>query len=379
MLASGLDKLWDSGYNEGEIQRGESMGDGVYRKDGAEHICGLIAAAVADGSRVATVRGDWEIDSAVRIPSDFTLLLDGCHLRQADGCYDNIFVNEHSNTPAGRTVAGTDRNIRVLGKNGAVLDGGVYNGLSEKNQLTDGRPAIWKNNLLLFSNVDGFEVGGFACRNQRWWAVNFLYCAHGHIHDLDFKACDIWVDEEGNHHHGLHTCSYMSIYVKNADGVDLRQGCHHILVENITGFTEDDTVAMTGLNGRIEHPFIVEGLSPDIAHVTVRNVAAAAYCTNVRLLNQGGIKLHDILVENVEDTSADCPYMNKGLYGVRVGDVHLYDSRHATAEETYNITIRGVRSRASCAVCLAGDMGNLVLEDVTPFDGARMLEDKRGQ
>ena len=29
----------------------------------------------------------------------------------------------------------------------------------------------------------------------------------------------------------------------NADGIDIRRGCRDIVIENITGFTEDDTVA----------------------------------------------------------------------------------------------------------------------------------------
>ena len=71
------------------------MDQKVFQPNGAAHIAQLIAAAVADGTQTATVTGDWEMDTAVRIPSDFTLILDGCHLRQADGCFSNIFVNEH--------------------------------------------------------------------------------------------------------------------------------------------------------------------------------------------------------------------------------------------------------------------------------------------
>ena len=220
-----------------------------FQKGGAEQIAFLIRQGIENGTRTATVCGSWEIDRAIRIPGDFTLILDGCHLRMAEGVYENLFVNEHHGTDAGKTTAGTDRNIKILGKNGAVLDGGVYNGLSEKTQLQNGLPPIWKNNLLLFTNVDSFEVAGLACHNQRWWALNFIYCANGHLHDLDFKACDIGIDDQGQPYHGLKRDKYSEILVKNADGIDLRQGCHDILIENITGFTEDDTVALTALNG----------------------------------------------------------------------------------------------------------------------------------
>ena len=356
------------------------MKDPIFRLGGTEYITELIAQARSDGKHTATVCGNWEIATAVRIPSDFTLILDGCHLRMADGCYSNMFVNEHHDTPIGKTTAGTDRNIAILGRNGAILDGGNFNGLSERTQNTNGLPPIWKNNLLLFTNVDGFEVADIACRNQRWWALNFIHCANGKLHDIDFCACDIWVEADGTVHHGLTRQHYGEILVKNADGINLRQGCHDITIENITGFTEDDSVALTGLTGALTKAFGVEGLCTDICRVTVKNVATASFCANVRLLNQGDVKLHDILVDGVTDTSGNCPYMDRGIYGVRIGDPHMYGSRHATADETYNITVRNVRSRAEiAAVGLAGEICNLTAEEVSCFDGAVPLQDLRPQ
>jgi hypothetical protein len=347
-------------------------------KNGSEYITSLIADAAKSGSRTVTVTGSYEIEWAIRLPSDFTLILENCHLRMADGVYSNMFVNEHHDTEIGRTVEGTDRNISSIGRGSAILDGGNYNGLSEKTSMKDGLPHISKNNLLLFTNVDGFTVRDVSCINQRWWALNFIYCAHGYIGNIDFCANDTAIDENGNVYHGLLHDRYAEVLVKNADGVDLRRGCHDIVIENITGFTEDDTVALTGLYGRLEKQFEVDGLSIDIYNVTIRNIASASFCTNVRLLNQGEVKLHDILIDGVYDTSDESPYMDIGKHTVRVGDVKLYGTRHATKEETYNITIRNVRSRAPHAIALAGEMDGLVMYGIECFDGAKMLLDNRG-
>lgn len=356
------------------------MHDKTFRLNGSQHIEEMIQTAIAHGERTVTITDNWEIATAVRIPSDFTLVLDGCHLKMADGVYSNMFVNEHHDTDIGRTMAGTDRNISIIGKNGAVIDGGKYNGLSERNQLQDGLPPIWKNNLILFTNVDGFEICGISCHNQRWWALNFVFCANGKLHDIDFKACDIGIDENGNEYHGLKWTKYAEVLVKNADGIDLRQGCHDITIENITGFTEDDSVALTGLNNRLEQVFAVEGLPTDICNVTIKNVATAAYCTNVRLLNQGDVKLHDILVDGVYDKSEESPYMDRGIHTVRIGDNRIYGTRHGTGDETYNITIKNIRSRARiAAVALAGGIKNLVMENIECFDGAQELKDERVQ
>ena len=200
------------------------MNDITFEKNGSEIIKTLIEDSVNDGSRTATVTGSYEIESAVRIPPDFTLILENCHLKMASGVYDNMFVNEHHGTDIGRTVAGRDKNISILGCGEAILDGGEYNGLSERTQLTNGLPAIYKNNLLLFTNVENFKISGISCKNQRWWALNFIYCAHGYIGNIDFEACDIGIDKDGNAYHGLRRGYYSEILVKNADGIDLREG-----------------------------------------------------------------------------------------------------------------------------------------------------------
>lgn len=350
----------------------------TFQIGGADFINKKIAEAVSNNTRTATVTGNWIIDTAVRIPSDFTLVLDGCHLKMADGCYSNMFVNEKHDTEIGRTIEGADRNITIIGKNGAIMDGGKYNGLSEKTQLKNGLPAIWKNNLLLFTNVDGFEVSGISCHNQRWWALNFVYCCNGKLHDIDFKACDIGIDANCNEYHGLKRNKYDEVLVKNADGIDLRQGCHDIEIENITGFTEDDSIALTACNGRLERNFSVEGLPSDICNVTVKNIKTSAYCTNVRLLNQGDIKLHDIYIDGVYDESMNCDSLDKSIYTVRVGDTRMYGTRHSTPDETYNITIKNVRSCAEiAAISLIGGMKAVIVENVECLEGTRELEDKR--
>lgn len=348
-----------------------------FSKKGSEYLSGLIAAAVEDGSRTAVVTGNWEIREAIRIPDHFTLILEDCHLRMADGCYSNLFVNQNHGTDLGRTVEGRNYNISILGRGRAILDGGEYNGLSEKNHSKDGLPPIWKNNLILFTNVEGFRISGLECRNQRWWALNFIYCAHGLLKDLTFCASDLRVDETGNVVHGLLQSDYPGTLVKNADGIDLRQGCHHIEIENISGFTEDDTVALTALNGTLEKTFAVEGLPSDLCHVTVKTVASAAFCSNVRLLNQGEIKLHDIFIDGVTDLSRESVHLDRGMFAVRIGDTHMYGQRHSTADETYNITVRNVRGAGEYAVCLAGQIRDLVLYGIECAQGTKMLRDDR--
>lgn len=346
-------------------------------KNGAALVQQQIEAACLSGSRMTTVRGNLEIETTIRIPGDFTLLLENCHLRMADNTFCNMFTNASCQTEAGRTPEGADRNITIRGIGRVILDGGSYNGLSEFNSCKDGNPHISVNNLLLFANVDGFRIENLHIRNQRWWAMNFIYCRNGYIGGMDFLADCTCVDAQGVRYTGLktrETQNYSEVYVKNADGIDLRCGCHDITIENITGFTEDDTIAITGLPGKLETQlYPVRNLSPDIYNVIIRNVNSAAFCANVRLLNQSGVKLYNILVDGVMDSSKESPCLERGSTGVRLGDVYLYGSRHATAEETYNITVRNVYSRAGAAMRIAGAMKDCLFDNIRVFDGGETV------
>ena len=128
----------------------------------------------------------------------------------------------------------------------------------------------------------------------------------------------------------------------------------------------------------MEKLYKVEGLPSDLCHITIRNLRTASYFSNVRLLNQGELALHHIEIDGVWDMSAECPHLDRGYHGVRIGDTLMYGPRHATAEETYNITVRNVRSRAKFgAIGLAGNMKDLVLENIEAFDGAPEMLDQR--
>ena len=98
----------------------------------------------------------------------------------------------------------------------------------------------------------------------------------------------------------------------------------------------------------------------------------------VRLLNQGGTKLHDILIDGVYDRSETCPHCIRTFNAVRIGDNHMYGSRHATEDETYNITVRNVYSAGVNGVKLAGAMKNVSIYGIECKEGTNMICDERG-
>ena len=287
----------------------------------------------------------WVIDRTVLLPSDICILLEGAHLRLADGVIENIFRNENVWTPQGNTIEGEQHNIRIIGMGNTVLDGGNPNGMCEQ-LLRDNPgkyPSMLRNVPIFLHNVTDFEVRGIRFIDARYWAVTAMYCRWGRLSELDFR---------------------MYGTLENQDGIDLRIGCEYITIENITGITGDDTIALTALPPRIKpasNSLIVEGRSVDIHDVTIRNVISASHGNHLlRFLNENGAKIYNVTVTDLKDTG-------EAISGTAVligtTDPYLMKYPHAMGD-FYNVTIRNVTTCAQRALDVCEPCENLLIENV---------------
>ena len=285
------------------------------------------------------------IDTPLVLDSHKHVTLDGCVLQLAEDVFANVFISRGAweIDPAPLT------DIRILGKNGATLDGGLKdNGLHEKTAFKDGRPAVLHNTFILLRHVDGFTVDGLRLINPRYWGMTYYYCWNGVITNIEFEAAD---------------------NVPNQDGIDLRIGCHDIVIENITGSTGDDTVALTALGGTGDGKFAVAYLCRDIYNVSIRNVSAEVTGGHgiIRLLCHDTIKVHDVLIENIYDRAIDTH--GKACYAaIRIGDVNYFSVKRAEPGDLYNITVRNVTTCAQMAVKTFGELEGYTEENVVKVD-----------
>lgn len=285
----------------------------------------------------------WNISEALLLHSDLTVTLDGAHLRLQDGVYANIFATEN---PHGTGACEELNNIRIIGKNGATLDGGLHNGLTERTANTEGRPSVLYNTLVYMRNVTDFSVENIRIIHPRYWGMTFYFCEDGVIRNIEFEADNT---------------------APNQDGIDLRLGCHDIRIEHITGSTGDDTVALTGLMGYSESAKQIPGKSPDIHHVLIRDICT--YVTGghgiVRLLNHDGVCLHHVEISGVYDRAVDIPDAVRNQAAIRIGDKNYSHIRPATDDETHHIHVEHVKTNARfCAVWRHGNPGTLTCEDI---------------
>ncbi|MBR5870496.1 MAG: hypothetical protein IKZ09_05630 [Clostridia bacterium] len=289
----------------------------------------------------------WIISSPLFLTSHTTVILDGAHLRLADGVYANIFATE---VPIGAPMTAADclHDIHILGKNGALLDGGIHNGLTEKTANKDGRPSVLNNTFVYLRGVIRFSVSHLRIINPRYWGLTFAFCSEGEITDIDFTAAND---------------------APNQDGIDLRVGCHDIVIRNITGSTGDDTVALTGLLGVSGQKQQIEGLSPDIHDVVIENISA--YVTGghgiIRLLCHDGVKLYNVRIAHIHDGSIDCDGV-RCQAAIRIGDCNYSTIRRALPEEMHDITVEDVYTNAKYAVKLFGGPQNFILSDIRTTD-----------
>lgn len=279
------------------------------------------------------------IDRPLELTSGCHVTLDGCTLRLADGVYSNIFISKGA-----WNDAPLQRDISIIGKNGAKLDGGEPNGLTEKTANKNGLPPVLNNTFVLFRNVDGFEISDLLLSDPRYWCLTFYYCRNGRIGNIEFKASD---------------------NMPNQDGIDLRRGCHDIEISHLSGSTGDDTVALTALGSVSEDKFRIDGESDDIYNVTISDVSAEVTGGHgiIRLLCHDTIKVHDVQIKDIYDLHID----NGGKINqaaIRLGDANYWSRSQAVEGDMYNVKIENVTTNAQIAVKIHGSMPGLEISDI---------------
>ena len=327
----------------------------------------------------------WVISETIRLPSGATVYLENCRLEMAPKVFCNAFSNSKAWADDRNAAAAEEHDIRIIGLGHAIIDGGEYNQYGERSVPGGGIVASSAENAkrlpkrlvhncpIYLHNVCGFEVRGIHVRHQRYWGVCCSFCSDGQIRDVRFEADISYVSDDGQTHDpSRRPVEYKNLWVKNGDGIDLRTGCNNILIENITGWTEDDTVALTNLRGSEEADW-VEGRSTDIHHVVVRNVRAGCWkwMNLVRLLCTDGNRIHDIVLDTIVDIrQPDWDWRMASAVQLNDDSREYQTIRQPVMGELYNIEVRNVISGGYAAVRLFNPMQNVTVENVYLTEGA---------
>lgn len=329
-----------------------------------------------------TGKAVWSISKTIYLHNESTLLLQNCYLRQEDGTFCHIFASENLKYPNECAKENEQYGITIRGVGYVVLDGGVHNGVYENNGIIrkvvkDTGHHATENIMMRFCNVKNLVIDNLHIRNQRYWALPLKMVTYSRISNLDFSS-------ESN--------------VPNQDGLGIGFGCHDVIAENITGCVGDNLVAICGLTMTDDR--VATDVCGDVYNITVRNVMGYGVggCALIRILNHDGIKIYNIRIDNVIETSpwsrTDAPLAQNpdlaiktddegniipwkrlvpGEIGYRteaaiiIGESYWYAKSKAEHGDTYGISISNVMTHSRFAIWL----NNTVLDST--FDNIRLF------
>lgn len=347
-------------------------------------------------------RDYWLIDNAILLPENTTVVLQNVKLKLSDRCRDNFFRT--ANCGLGIEDVIHIRNVHIRGEGICLLEGadhpratgdssklihapcphfpedvcnvadwvpterrfpdkldfwdihdhsyGTDAGKEGESQYGD-----WRGIGILFANTEDFSICGLRIKESHGWGISLEACSNGRIEKIDFDArMHKMID-------GMH------MNMENQDGIDIRNGCHHLVISDITGTTGDDVIALTAIadpgpyypSGSLRTTHVMHNdwsrRERDIHDVIIRNVIAGSYlCWIIRLL-PAMTHIYNIVIDGVVDTNSRISNA-----AILLGDGGGYAEN--LSDGMRNITISNVISNGAFAINVAGFLSDSVITNI---------------
>ena len=382
-----------TGSNDSEI-----LNNAVQNRD--EDGIVVISPRKIDGTR-----DYWLLDSAILLPENTTVILQNVKIKLSDNCRDNFFRS--ANCGLGIEEVDPLENIHMKGEGTCLLEGadnpratgdgtkplhhpcphypedicrvadwipserrapeklsfsdihdhsyGTDAGKEGESQFGD-----WRNIGILFANVKDFSISGIRIKESHGWAISLEACSDGRVEKIDFDAC-------------MHKqIDGMCMNIENEDGIDIRNGCHHIVISDITGCTGDDVIALTAIasngeykpGGSLRSTHVMHNdwtrREKNIHDIIIRNVIAHSYlCFTVRLL-PAMASVYNVVIDGVIDTS-EKPHNHGGT--IILGDGNLYYGENLP-DGMHDVIVSNVVCNSKRAVYVKGFLSNSIISNV---------------
>jgi len=316
----------------------------------------------------------WLLDSAILVRDHTLLELEQCHIKLSDRCRDNFIRS--ANCGLGITDIKPMEHVHIRGVGSALLEGADHpratgdsaKTLGERTYGTDAgvegesQTGDWRNIGILLAFVEHFSVENLTIRDSHCWAVSLERCAFGRVRDIHFES------------EGSKEIDGVKETILNQDGLDLRQGCHDISIERITGHTGDDLVALTNIHhaqaiaGSDRSTMVsagncIEGGLDDIRHIFLRQICGT--CSGghhvVRFLNAGGLQLYDVVLDGLIDTS---PPGRPCKATLKIGDANPAWGGVTPLGETHRLILSNIVSTSRHTILIAGSLTDSTITNV---------------
>ncbi len=311
-----------------------------------------------------------------------TLELNNCHIKLSNRCRDNFIRS--ANCGLGITDIKPIKNVYIYGVGNVLLEGadkprstgdsaktlgkrtfGTDAGVTGESQTGD-----WRNIGILMAYVENFSIKNLKIKDSHCWAISLERCDFGRVRDIRFESRGFMIID------GVRKTTL------NQDGLDLRQGCHDIQIERISGSTGDDLIALTNIaiggKGKWaekwaevggEDTTMVSGLykreggADDIRNITIRDVAGYAGGHHVvRFLNAGGLKIYNVVIDGLIDTS---PPGRPCKATIKIGDSNPSWGGVTPLGDTNRLMLSNISSASQHTILIAGSLTDSCVSNVT--------------
>ncbi len=347
----------------------------------AERINQAIDHAAETGKRVVIPRRNeradgvadvWLLDSAILVRSGTTLELDNCHIKLSDQSRDNMIRS--ANCGLGVTEIETMRDIHIYGVGNVLLEGADRpratgdsgKTLGERTYGTDAgregesQTGDWRNIGILLAYVENFRIENLRMKDTHAWAISLERCSAGYVGNIEFDS------REGKEIDGEFET------ILNQDGLNLRLGCHDITIENLSGRTGDDLLALTNLAraeggaepGGTDSTQVSGGTyreGDDLRNIHIRNIRGRSVGRHgvVRLLNTRQGKLYNVVLDGVIDTA---PPGEPASATIRIGSSRY--GGHVPKGYTRRLFISNVSGASRDTIIVDGTLTDSVITNV---------------
>ena len=356
--------------------------------------------------QIDETRDYWLLDSAILLPENTTVILQNVKIKLSDRCRDNFFRT--ANCGLGIDDPLPIRNVHIRGEGTCLLEGAdhpratgdstkllhapcphfpedicnVADWIPEERRTPEtldfwdihnhsygtdagkegeSQYGDWRGIGILFANTEDFSISGLRIKDSHGWAISLEACSHGRIEKIDFDA----------RMHKLIDGMYMNM--ENEDGIDIRNGCHHIVISDITGNTGDDVIALTAIasnstyrpGGSLRSTHVMHNdwskREKDIHDIIIKNVIAHSYlCYVIRLL-PAMASVYNVVIDGIIDTQPNQALTYGGTLLLGSADAAYGKNER---DGMRNITVSNVICNSRRAVNIAGFLTDSVITNI---------------
>lgn len=349
-------------------------------------------------------RDYWLLDSAVLLPSNTTIILQNCTIKLSDRCRDNFFrtancgpgmddtekvTNIHIRGEGLCSLVGADH-PRATGDGSKILacpcpytpedlcrlapwvpeerrfpdklsfwDAHDHSYGTDAGKEGESQYGDWRGVGVLLANTEHFSISNLRIEKSHGWAISLEACSQGRVEKIHFDA-NMSKEIDG-----------MLNNMENQDGVDIRNGCHHIVISDITGSTGDDVIALTAIAGGPYHPggslrqtHVMHNdwtrRDRNIHDIIIRNVTAYSHlCWVIRLL-AANTKIWNVVIDGVIDSPPE------GLTHFGTLLLGEPDSGYGQnlPDSISDITVSNMICNSTRAITVSGYLSNSVITNI---------------